>query len=230
LAGEAEQAQQDYANLRIRYLHEPFRESDLAPTPLQQFERWYAQAQQAAIPEPNAMMVATVGEDSAPSARHVLMKGADGRGFVFYTNYESQKGRELLANPATALVFPWIALFRQVVIQGSAERLSREESVAYFNSRPYGSRIGAWASRQSQPVESIEDFERDYATFAARYPEGSEVPTPPNWGGFLVRVKRIEFWAGHESRLHDRLRYESISGAPAPLDDAKAWRVQRIFP
>lgn len=220
----------DYANLRIKYAHEPFLESELAATPLAQFERWYADAVAAAIPEPNAMVVATVGADGAPSTRHVLLKAADDRGFVFFTNYDSQKGRELADNPNVSLVFPWIALFRQLVVQGVAERLPRAESVAYFDSRPYGSRIGAWASRQSEPMARLEDFEARYREFAERYPEGGPVPTPPNWGGFLVRAKRVEFWAGHESRLHDRLRFETLTGATAPLAAAAAWRVQRIFP
>lgn len=220
----------DYANLRVKYSHEPFRESDLADTPLAQFERWYADARAAAIPEPNAMMVASVGADGAPSARHVLMKAADARGFVFYTNYESRKARELAANPNTALVFPWIALFRQVIVQGVAERLSRAESEAYFATRPYGSQIGAWASRQSEPLADLDEFERSYQQYADRFPEGGPVPMPPNWGGFLVRVKTIEFWAGHESRLHDRLRLSSTTGEVAALDDATAWQVQRIFP
>ena len=220
----------DYANLRVKYEHQPFLESELAATPLAQFERWYADAVAAAIPEPNAMVVATVGPDGAPSTRHVLMKAADERGFVFFTNYDSQKGRELAANPKVSLVFPWIALFRQVVIQGVAERLSREESVAYFDSRPYGSRIGAWASRQSQPLSGLDEFEARYQEFAELYPETGPVPTPPNWGGFLVRAHRVEFWAGHESRLHDRLRFETATGESAPLAAAASWHVQRIFP
>ena len=220
----------DIATFRVKYEHAQFRESDLAATPLAQFERWLAEAAAAGVGEPNAMAVSTVDATGAPRARHVLLKAVEPRGFVFFTNYDSRKGQDLAANPRVSLLFPWLQLFRQVEVRGLAERVSREESEAYFATRPYGSQIGAWASSQSQPMPELADFDERYARFSAQYPEGTTVPAPANWGGYLVRAFSVEFWAGHESRLHDRLRYETADGAVADLAEATAWQVRRYYP
>lgn len=174
--------------------------------PIRQFGRWFEAALEADLHEPNAMVVATVSPEGRPSARVVLLKGFDERGFVFYTNYEGRKGRELEKNPACALLFYWGELERQVRVEGRAARLSAEESDAYFRSRPRGSHLGAWASRQSEPVASRGELENRRDEIEARY-RGREVPRPPFWGGFRVEPASVEFWQGREDRLHDRLLY-----------------------
>jgi pyridoxamine 5'-phosphate oxidase len=176
------------------------------------------------------MIVSTASVDAQPSARTVLLKEADSRGFVFYTNYGSRKSRDLSENPGISCVFPWFAMHRQVVVVGRASRVSREEAEEYFASRPYGSRLGAWASQQSTVIEGRELLEAEYRRLQAEYPEGSEVPIPEFWGGWLVRPESVEFWQGRESRLHDRLRFVSVSGAGAALDDPDAWTVERLSP
>lgn len=221
-------SEMDLATLRVKYEHLQLCERDFADNPLGQFQAWLAEAAAAGISEPNAMIVSTADLRGRPSARHVLLKSVDSRGFVFFTNYDSRKGRELAANPHLALTFSWLPLFRQVVVEGVAEKVSREESEQYFQTRPYGSKIGAWASLQSQPMESAEEFELRYAEYSQEFPEGSVVPTPTNWGGYLVRASSVEFWAGHESRLHDRWRY--LATDLAELDDANAWHLQRYYP
>ncbi|HWU11340.1 MAG TPA: pyridoxamine 5'-phosphate oxidase [Streptomyces sp.] len=198
-------------------------ETDLAPDWTTQFARWFAEATAFGLPEPNAMIVATAGRDARPSARTVLLKGYDERGLVFFTNYGSRKGRELTANPYVSLLFPWHPLARQVVVTGTAARVGREETVAYFRTRPHGSQLGAWASDQSTVVASREELTARYEELAARYPEGEKVPAPPQWGGFRVVPDAIEFWQGRENRLHDRLRY--VRESPAA-----AWRVERLCP
>lgn len=228
MATDATSGPGKYSGLRVHYEQGAFEESDLSATPLEQFEAWFAAAEAHSLPEPNAMVVATATPDGRPSARHVLLKGLDRDGFVFYTNYDSRKGRELTANPQVTLVFPWFAMFRQVTVEGRAERVRVEESTAYFNSRPYGSRIGAWASLQSEVMSNRNDFDARYAEISSRFPD--EVPLPPNWGGFRVRPFSLEFWAGRESRMHDRLQYVSVTGEPTPLDVADAWQVRRLFP
>jgi pyridoxamine 5'-phosphate oxidase len=210
--------------MRRQYLAAGLDESELAEEPMDQFDRWFADAAKTGIDEPNAMIVTTVGPDGQPSVRTVLLKGYDRRGFVFYTNYDSRKGVELDANPKIALLFPWHPLGRQVIVTGLAERVGRDETAAYFRSRPHGSQLGAWASEQSRPVPSRAELEQRYADLAARYPEGEGVPVPPFWGGYRIAPLTVEFWQGRENRLHDRLRYE----AGGPTD--QAWRVRRLCP
>ncbi|MEY2634678.1 MAG: hypothetical protein RIS75_618 [Actinomycetota bacterium] len=222
--------QTPYADLRVTYNRETLDVADLAPDPLTQFELWFAEAVAAEIPEPNAMVIATADTDGQPSARNVLLKEADDRGFVFYSNYESRKGRELAANPRASLVFPWFAMFRQVVVVGAVEKVSRAESAEYFNQRPHDSRIGALVSAQSTVLESREELEQRWAELATRYPEGTEVPLPDNWGGYLVIPQTIEFWAGRRSRLHDRMQFVHNGQSPLSLRTADQWSVRRLSP
>lgn len=222
--------QTPYADLRVTYNRETLDVADLAPDPLTQFELWFAEAVAAEIPEPNAMVIATADTDGQPSARNVLLKEADDRGFIFYTNYESRKGRELEVNPRASLVFPWFAMFRQVVVVGAVEKVSRAESAEYFNQRPHDSRIGALVSAQSSVLESREELEQRWAELATRYPEGTEVPLPDNWGGYLVIPQTIEFWAGRRSRLHDRMQFVHNGQSPLSLRTADQWSVRRLSP
>ncbi|SEG32249.1 Pyridoxamine 5'-phosphate oxidase [Actinacidiphila yanglinensis] len=201
-------------------------EADLAADPYRQFERWFADAVRATerglLTEPNAMVVSTVGPEGAPSSRTVLLKGYDEDGFVFFSNYGSRKGRELAANPQVSLLFPWHPIARQVIVTGTAVRTSARETEAYFHTRPHGSQLGAHASEQSSVVASRAALEEEYAQLAARWPEGTEVPVPPDWGGYRVRARAVEFWQGRQNRLHDRLRY--VTGADG------AWSVERLAP
>ena len=222
---------EDPAARRVAYDDTPLLEGALAATPLAQFDRWYTEAVAARIPEPNAMVLATSGPDG-PSARTVLLKGADARGFVLYTNRASRKARAMAAEPRVGLVFPWIAAQRQVGVVGDVEEVPREESGAYFRSRPYGSRIGALASAQSAPVADAGALRRRWLELAGRWPDtGSpdDVPLPEHWGGYLVRPREVEFWQGRPSRLHDRLVFVALSSSPA-LDDPAGWRVERRQP
>jgi pyridoxamine 5'-phosphate oxidase len=191
---------------------------------MHQFERWFAEAEKSGLLEPNAMVVSTADAQGRPSSRTVLLKGYDGRGFVFYTNYGSRKGSDLLVNPQVALLFPWHPLERQVIVTGRAERVGRDETAAYFRTRPHGSQLGAWASEQSRVIPSREALERRYAELAERYPEGEGVPVPPFWGGYRVAPETVEFWQGRSNRLHDRLRYRLDPAAPT------GWRVERLCP
>jgi len=240
-------ASADYASQRVSYAGAGLHERDLAHTPLAQFERWYAEAVAAGVPEPNAMVLAAVDAAGSPSARTVLLKQADPRGFVFYTNYGSRKAAQIEATGRVALVFPWHAMHRQVSVRGMVERVPRPETEAYFGQRPWGSRIGAWASRQSAPLPDRAELEAAYAELARRWPDTGapdDVPVPEHWGGYLVRAFEVEFWQGRTSRLHDRLGFGPAVGpgpgepqAAAPddvrtpaLDDAAGWRVLRRQP
>jgi pyridoxamine 5'-phosphate oxidase len=223
----------DMAALRIQYDQGILEESSLAPSPLAQFAAWFQDAADSGIVEPNAMVLAT-SDDDGPTARTVLLKGVDGRGFTFFTNHDSRKGRQLHANPRASLVFPWLSLHRQVVVTGDVVLLSRDEVEAYFTSRPRGSRIGAWASPQSTEITSREVLEESYADAEQRF--GDDVPTPSHWGGYLVMPRSVEFWQGRPSRLHDRLVFQrddvavSLAGGGAHLDEPGHWQVRRLAP
>ena len=208
------------ADLREDYTLEELTESEVDSSPFVQFQRWFDQAVEAQLPEPNAMTVATATKDGIPSARIVLLKGFDDRGFVFYTNYNSHKAQELIDNPHAALVFLWTELERQIRIVGSVEKIAAEESDAYFYSRPIGSRLGAWASEQSQVISSRDVLEQRLEDLKAEY-ENQDIPRPPHWGGFRVKPIAIEFWQGRSSRLHDRLRYQLQNGK---------WMLDRLSP
>ncbi|WP_327736001.1 pyridoxamine 5'-phosphate oxidase [Streptomyces nojiriensis] len=211
----------DPAMMRKQYRSEIVDEGSLAGNPMDQFALWFQQAADSHLFEPNAMVVSTATPDGRPSSRTVLMKQFDGRGFVFFTNYASRKGRELAENPHAALLFPWHPIARQVIVTGTAARIGRDETAAYFRSRPHGSQLGAWASEQSSVIGSRAELDRRYAELEARYPEGEQVPVPPEWGGLRVVPQEVEFWQGHENRLHDRLRY---------VLDGDKWRVERLCP
>ncbi len=208
------------ADLRKDYKLASLDEADVAGDPIVQFDIWLNEAIKADLPEPTAMTLATVGGDNRPAARIVLLKAVDARGFAFFTNYDSHKGQELAANPHAALVFHWVELERQVRIEGRVEKVSVEESTEYFNKRPPLSRIGAWASPQSQVIPDRQWLEQEFTTTNERFKEN--VPLPPFWGGYRVTPESIEFWQGRRSRLHDRLLYRR---------DARGdWTIARLAP
>ncbi len=209
----------DLAALRRDYARESLTERDVDSDPIAQFEKWFEEALHAEMIEPNAMTLATSTSDGRPSARIVLLKGADAKGFVFFTDYRSRKGAELEANPHVSLCFWWDALQRQVRITGTVARVSREESETYFRTRPRGSRIGAWASRQSSALASREVLEKEVERLDSAYSE--DVPLPPHWGGYRVAPDAIEFWQGRPSRLHDRIVYTRDGGN---------WGIGRLSP
>lgn len=196
--------------------------ADLDPNPLEQFRKWLDDVLQAGLPEPNAMTLATADRAGKPSARIVLLKGLDERGFIFYTNYQSRKARELSENPEAALVFYWEKLERQVCAAGRTSRLTREESAEYFKQRPRVSQLGAWASTQSEVLPNRAALEEKMNQLLAQYPEHSPVPLPPFWGGYVLRPERIEFWQGRPNRLHDRFCYTRRQ--------AGDWTIERLSP
>ncbi len=209
------------ADLRKEYTLQGLSETDAKPNPFEQFKIWFDQAVAAGLPEPNAMTIATATLDGKPSARMVLLKDYDERGFVFYTNYESHKGQQLRQNPWGALGFWWAELERQVRIEGRVEQVSDAEADKYFHSRPKASQLGAWASNQSQVIESREVLEQRLQQLKEEY-ENKEVPRPPHWGGFRVIPDEFEFWQGRPSRLHDRLLYRR--------GEQSNWTIQRLSP
>lgn len=207
--------------LRREYTDAGLEERDLDANPFKQFEKWFQEAIDAKIDLPDAMTLATATQDGLPSARIVLLRGLDERGFVFYTDYESQKGKELAENPNAALVFYWRELDRQVRINGQVSKVSRENSYNYFQSRPVGSRLAAMASKQSKVIPDRQALEEQFNKLAEQY-QDKEIPLPSDWGGYRLSPNMIEFWSGRPSRLHDRLRYTR------PLNDD--WRIERISP
>lgn len=209
------------ADLRKDYALQSLSEAEVNPNPLQQFQIWFDQAIAAEVPEPNAMTLATATPGGMPAARIVLLKGLDERGFMFYTNYESRKGQELAVNPRAVLVFWWAELERQVRIEGTVEKVEEAEAIAYFQSRPVGSRLGAWASNQSQVIRDRQVLEQRLQDLTQQY-QDQEIPKPAHWGGYRVIPTAIEFWQGRPNRLHDRLRYRQ--------EPSSQWKIERLAP
>ncbi|MCO6489455.1 MAG: pyridoxamine 5'-phosphate oxidase [Phaeodactylibacter sp.] len=212
----------DIKQLRKEYTAYTLGPEDVSESPLAQFKAWFEQAVQVQVPEPNAMTLATCTPEGKPSARIVLLKGIEEGGFVFYTNYNSRKGTELEQNPQAALAFLWHELQRQVRVEGPVRRLSPESSTAYFQSRPKGSQIGAWASPQSTPIASRAVLEKRVEELAGQYAGAESLPRPPHWGGYVLEPSAVEFWQGRSNRLHDRIRYR--------LDENGNWQVERLAP
>ena len=209
------------SGLRHEYEAHGLRRADLHSDPLEQFRAWFSAAIAADIRDVNAMTLATATPEGKPSARIVLLKGLDERGFSFFTNYDSDKGRDLAANPYAALVFYWLKLERQVRISGPVERTSREDSAAYFHSRPEGARLGAWVSKQSEVIDSRQILDARLEAMKERFEDG-EISLPPHWGGYRVRPEQIEFWQGRPNRLHDRFRYTRQADG--------TWKIDRLAP
>ena len=208
------------ANTRTDYLQSSLDEEKTGDNPIAFFKHWYGEATNAMVNEINAMTLATIGEDGKPHARIVLLKAVDDDGFVFFTNYNSRKGKDLIAHPHAALVFFWNELERQVKIEGRVEKISEEESIAYFESRPEGSRIGAWSSPQSSEIENRDILEENYQYYSEKFKDG-KIPKPPHWGGFRVIAEKVEFWQGRSSRMHDRIQF---------FLDRSIWKKRRLAP
>ncbi len=211
----------DLGDLREEYGHDSLSEDSVNPNPIEQFRLWFDHAVAQEIPEPNAMSLATVDENSQPWQRTVLLKAYDDKGFVFYTNYDSRKGKQLANNPKTCVLFPWIQLERQVIVTGTVERVSTSESLKYFASRPFGSRLGAWVSQQSSVVSSRSILLAKFDEMKNKFKDG-EVPLPSFWGGYRIKPETIEFWLGGQARIHDRIFYKKT-------DDGN-WSIERLAP
>jgi pyridoxamine 5'-phosphate oxidase len=208
-----------FESLRVSYEQGELNESEVSHNPLDQFNKWLQEAIKNQVPEPNAMVLATVNKDGQPGARNVLLKSADENGFIFFSNKNSDKASDLKQNPNCTLLFSWLSQHRQVIVKGKAEEISKDESNTYFQTRPYGSRISAWVSEQSQVIKNRAELEKRVKEFMDKYPEN--VPMPDHWGGYLVKPESIEFWQGRPSRLHDRIRFTKKSNA---------WTIERISP
>jgi len=224
--------EQNVANMRVNYDRDTLLESDLAETPLEQFRLWLTDAVNLgadALIEPNAMVLSTSDAAGLVSSRSVLLKGIDERGLVFYTNYGSRKAQNIADHPQVSVVFPWYPLHRQVIVSGTITKVSREESLEYFATRPHKSKLGAIVSEQSATLDSREVLETRMAQLHEQYPDGSDVPMPDFWGGYLISVDSMEFWQGRRSRLHDRLRFVR-SGQQHDLADPSAWHIIRLSP
>ncbi len=210
----------DVAALRRHYCRAGLSRAELAPDPVDQFRRWFDEAVAADLVEPNAMVLST-SDGQRPSSRTVLLKAFDARGFVFFTNYGSRKARDIAVHAQVSLLFPWYSLERQIGILGRAERISAAESLAYFASRPFGSRLGAWVSQQSEVINSRKLLEMKWDEMKQKFAAG-EIPLPSFWGGFRVVPSELEFWQGRENRLHDRFRYTRVDGG--------VWTIERLAP
>jgi len=207
----------------------------LDPNPMAQFAQWLAEAAEAGLPEPTAMVLTTIAADPAdrPHARTVLLKSHDDAGFTFYTNRTSRKGRDLAANSHACALFPWYGLGRQVTVEGAVTPLTTAESEPYFHSRPHGSQVGAWASRQSTVLPARSELDDRYERLLERWPEGTEVPMPDFWGGYRLRPETVEFWQSRPSRLHDRLRYHAVAVSSQPTSPdrpPRSWEIERLSP
>lgn len=221
----SDKAEPSIAGMREDYQNEPLRRKDLAETPFEQFHSWFTKAREAGIREPNAMTLSTIGLDQIPTSRTVLLKDLDQRGFTFFTNYQSRKGLEIDAHPGASLLFLWKEQARQIIVRGRVEKVSLDESEAYFQSRPYDSRIGAWASEQSTMIPNREWLVERNQMFCERYPETDQpdcVPIPEFWGGYRVLPSSMEFWQGGHGRLHDRFVYTKT--------DQGNWKIERLSP
>ena len=208
-----------FESLRISYEQGELNESDVNHNPIQQFNIWLQEAIANLVSEPNAMVLATATKNGEPSARNVLLKSADEKGFIFFSNMQSDKAKDLAENPQATLLFSWLSQHRQVIVKGKVSEISREESNEYFQTRPYGSRISAWVSNQSQVIKNREVLEQKVKEFMDKYPE--EVPMPDYWGGYILKPESVEFWQGRPSRLHDRIRFTKKENS---------WIIERISP